>query len=117
MKSLRFYLLGFLAGILNGFFGAGGGLLVVPMLEASELEPKNSHATSIAIILPLSIMSTVMYVINGVSVDIFTLTMTIPLGLLGAILGAFLLLRIKNEWLKRIFGVIMIFSAIRILLR
>ncbi len=117
MKSLRFYLLGFFAGILNGFFGSGGGLLVVPMLESTELEPRNSHATSIAIILPISVMSTVMYIINGVKVDIFTLSITVPLGLLGAIVGAYLLVRIKNEWLKKIFGVIMIISAIRILLR
>ncbi|MEG0693689.1 MAG: sulfite exporter TauE/SafE family protein [Oscillospiraceae bacterium] len=117
MKSLRFYLLGFFAGILNGFFGAGGGLLVVPMLEASELETKQSHATSIAIILPLSIMSTIMYIINGVKIDISILSITIPLGLLGAILGSFLLTKIKSTWLKKIFGVIMIISAVRILLR
>lgn len=87
------------------------------MLEAAELEPRKSHATSIAIILPLSVMSTVMYLINGVKADVFKLSVTIPFGLLGAILGAFLLLRMKNKWLKKIFGIIMILSAVRILLR
>ena len=117
MKSLRIYLLGFFAGILNGFFGAGGGLLVVPMLEHEKLEPKQSHATSIAIILPLSIMSATMYIINGIEIDLPILYTTIPLGLLGAIIGSILLTKINNQWLKKIFAFIMIISAVRILLR
>lgn len=87
------------------------------MLESSEIEQKKSHATSIAIILPLSIISAIIYLINGVKIDILQLSSTIPLGILGAVLGAFWLMKIKNEWLKKIFGLVMIISAIRILLR
>lgn len=116
-KSVKFYLLGFIAGVLNGFFGAGGGLVVVPMLEYAELEPKKSHATSIAIILPLSIISGIMYILNGVEINFQTLLTTVPLGIIGAVAGSFLLPKIKNNWLRKIFALVMIFSAVRLLIK
>lgn len=87
------------------------------MLEYLKLEPKKAHATSIAIILPLSVISGIGYLINGIKADAFTLEMTIPFGILGAALGACLLLKIKSKWLKKGFAIVMIVSAIRLLLR
>lgn len=49
---------GLLCGAVNGFFGGGGGMIVVPMLEKFlGYKEKNAHATAIAIILPISILS------------------------------------------------------------
>lgn len=114
---LRYGLSGLIAGVLNGIFGAGGGLLVVPMLERQGLEPRKAHATSIAIILPLSLISGGLYLIQGVALDSSQLWTVIPAGLIGAAGGAFLLMKLKNRLLKRIFGVIMILSALRLLFR
>lgn len=116
-SKAKYYLLGFIAGILNGFFGAGGGLLVVPMLSHLNIEQKKAHATSIAIILPLSIISTIIYLIKGVKANVVQLTIFVVLGLIGAIIGSFLLTKIKNQLIRRIFGVVMIISAIRILIK
>lgn len=115
--KIKYYLLGFVAGILNGFFGAGGGLLVVPMLSSLNIEQKKAHATSIAIILPLSVISAVMYIIKGIRIDIIQLTIFTVLGLVGAVIGSYLLMKVKNQLIRRIFGIIMIVSAIRILLK
>ena len=53
-------------GFVNGFFGGGGGMLLVPLLEKVMKCPvKKSHATAIAIILPISIASAITYIING----------------------------------------------------
>ena len=53
-------------GFVNGFFGGGGGMLLVPLLEkAMKCPVKKSHATAIAIILPISIASAITYIING----------------------------------------------------
>ena len=41
----------------------------------------------------------------------------IPTGLLGAILGTFLLKKISSVWLNRIFGAFMIYAGIRLLLK
>lgn len=116
-STFKYGLLGFAAGILNGIFGAGGGLLVVPMLQAQELEPRRSHATSIAIILPLSVISALLCLVQGVKLDWDLLWQTTPLGLAGAAAGSLLLAKLKNSWLKRLFGVVMILSAVRIFFR
>lgn len=113
----RFGGCGFVAGVLNGIFGAGGGLLVVPMLERQGLEPRSSHATSIAIILPLSLISGALYLFQGVGLELPKLGAVIPSGLIGAAIGAFLLARIRNRLLKKGFAVVMILSAIRLLFR
>ncbi len=90
--------------------------MVLPMLEMSDLEPKKAHATSLAIILPLSVISAVMYFINGITVDMQNLYVSVPPGILGAVFGSILLKKVKNHWLKRLFGLVMIASAVRIFL-
>lgn len=61
MKKHFFCLTGAIAGLLNGLFGAGGGVAVVPLLEHAGIDTKKSHATSIAIIAPLSLISSLLY--------------------------------------------------------
>ena len=46
------------AGIANGLFGAGGGMLLVPLLSTSkDLEPEEVFPASVAIIFPICIVS------------------------------------------------------------
>jgi uncharacterized membrane protein YfcA len=116
LKKIIFCILGFVTGVANGLFGSGGGMIAVPMLQKAEIETKKSHATSIALILPLSVISAFLYGINGNIDYIYTLKI-IPAGLLGAILGTFFLKKIKSIWLKRIFGVILIIAGVRMLWR
>ena len=61
IKKFYFYILGAVTGIINGIFGSGGGIIAVPMLDKAGFEPKSSHASSIAITLPLSIVSAIFY--------------------------------------------------------
>lgn len=110
-----YYIVGSITGIANGLFGSGGGMLSVPLLENTGLEAKKAHASSIAITLPLSIISTVIYSFKG-HIDYPLALKFIPLGLLGAILGSKLLKKISNKLLKKIFGVILIISGIRMLI-
>lgn len=117
IKTPKYYILGLFAGILNGFFGSGGGLMVVPLLKSAGLETKKSHATSIAIILPLSVLSGFLCIKSGVPVGWESLIWLLPLGLLGGFLGSVLLKRINPRILSIIFGLVMIISAIRLLLR
>ena len=116
-QKVKFGILGFIAGVLNGIFGAGGGLMVVPMLQSQDIEPKKAHATSIAIILPLSVVSAIMYVIGGIKIDWGQLGIVTLLGLGGAVAGSFLLAKMQNGLLKKIFGLVMIISAVRIFFR
>lgn len=117
MDKLKLFLLGLFSGILNGVFGAGGGLVVVPLLTKLGLEQKKSHATSVSVILPLSIISAALYFKNGVSFEPKLFWLTAPAGLVGAIIGAALLKKINPLLIKRIFGVMIIISAVRIFFR
>ena len=113
---MKKWILGLICGALNGLFGSGGGTAAVPLLESSGLEPKKSHATSVALIFIFSLATTVVYMING-SLDISTALMYVPYGVLGAITGAFLLKKVPNSLLRRIFGVIVLASAVRLMLK
>ena len=53
------------AGVINGLLGAGGGMVVVPLLSAMGVQGKKSHATALMVIVPLSAVSAVLYLVQG----------------------------------------------------
>lgn len=107
---------GFFTGVINGLLGAGGGMVAVPAMNKAGVDTKKSHATSIAIILPLSIFSCYFYLKNG-HVALSDVWRYLPFGLAGAVIGSFLLKKISNIWLTRIFGGFMIYAAVRMFFR
>ena len=55
-------ILGLIIGFINGFFGGGGGMVVVPLLTKHyKLEQKEAQATAIAVMLPICIASAIIY--------------------------------------------------------
>ncbi len=107
---------GLAIGFINGLLGAGGGMLAVPLLKKYGLDTKEAHASSIAVILPLTIFSAALYVISG-RVNISDSFIYIPTGILGAVIGAFILKKIPDKWIRRLFGIFMIWAGIRLFLR
>lgn len=107
-------LTGFAAGMINGLLGTGGGMILVPLLEHSGLSEKESHATSLAVILPVCSVSAAYYVCVG-GAGLSDALPYLPGGIFGALLGAALLRVIKPEVLRKIFSVIMILSGLRLL--
>lgn len=110
------YPMGAVVGLLNGLFGAGGGMVGVPMLRALGLETKQCHATCIAIILPLAAASGILY-LNAGSFELGDTWIYLPGGIAGALAGAWLLPRLKTVWLRRVFGVVILLAAWRLLTR
>lgn len=103
-------------GFLNGFFGGGGGMVCVPVLnKIAGLSEKRSHATAIAIIFPLSLISAFIYVINGYIKSLPLITVTIG-SLAGGIIGAFALKILPPKWVRIIFAVIMLVGGIKLIL-
>lgn len=107
---------GFFIGIINSLFGAGGGIIAVPVLSKMGLKKKESHANAVAVILPITILSAVLYVIKG-RVEISDALPFIPTGLLGAVIGTVLLKKISPKLLKKVFGIFIIYAGVRLLLR
>lgn len=110
-------IIGTLSGFLNGMFGSGGGLVAVPLIQKLlDTEQKKAHATSISIILPLSVVSAFLY-FNGGHLDFFEALKYVPFGILGALVGAWLLKKVPNKILKKIFAFFLIFAAVRMAVR
>ncbi|MBP1560888.1 MAG: sulfite exporter TauE/SafE family protein [Oscillospiraceae bacterium] len=113
--KLYFYMLGAVTGFCNGLFGSGGGIAAVPMLQKGGVAVKSSHATSLALTLPLSVVSAFFYATES-SFRWGDALPLIPFGLAGAVIGSLLIKKIPTLALKRIFGVILIISGGRMLL-
>lgn len=109
-------LIGLVIGFINGFWGGGGGMVCVPTLTMLlGLPDKKAHATAIFIMLPLSIVSFIVYSIKS-TVD-FGLAGIIAGGFtLGGVLGALLLKKINNNLLQIIFALVIMAGAIKILI-
>lgn len=114
--DLKLIVIGFITGIINGLFGSGGGTIVVPALVfLIKMEDIKAHATAISIILPLSIISTFIYLkSNMINFDIGLIV--VMGGIIGSFIGAKLLKKIPNLVLRKIFGCIIIITALRMIL-
>ncbi len=114
--KLHYAASGLIIGAVNGLFGAGGGMLAVPFLKKLGFEQKQAHKNAVAVILPISIISAVLYLYKDY-VNLSDAFIYIPTGVIGALIGAWLLKKISPLWLKRIFGGFMVYAGIRLLLR
>ena len=98
--------------MINGLFGAGAGLLLVPMINlASGLEEKKVHATTLACVMLMCVVSSIVFLFNH-QVD-FSLTGLCLIGsIAGAILGTFLLQKFKNRVINIIFSLLLICAGV-----
>lgn len=115
-KNIVLIILGGVIGFLNGFFGGGGGMVCVPALEKFlNLENKRAHATAIAVIFPLSLVSCAVYIFKG-AIDSLPL-LTVGLGvLLGGIIGSIALKILPGKTIRLIFAFVMLAGGIRLLI-
>ena len=117
VKKINIIVFGVLIGLINGFFGGGGGMVVVPLLNKMfGLEQKKAQATALFVILPISLCSTMVYMTHN-SID-FASGWPVILGIvMGGIVGAQLLNKFSNNKLKGIFIFFMLLGGIVMLIR
>lgn len=91
-------------------------MLLVPLLTfVANMEEKKSHATAIAIILPLSLLSAVIYTLKGT----YDINGGLVIGggvVAGGILGALLLSKLNNKTISVIFYILMIVAGVRMII-
>lgn len=109
----QYVLIGAAAGAANGFFGAGGGMLLVALLIGwTKMEQKKAFATSVAIILPLSVVSAATYWLRGGILFQEAFPYLVG-GFLGGIIAGRIFTKISVIWLRRAFGLLIIYGGIR----
>jgi uncharacterized protein len=110
-------LLGLLSGVVSGLFGVGGAIVIVPgLVLLGKLPQHTANGTSLgALLLPVGLLGFLQYYKRGqVNLPYAAL---IAVGLfVGALLGAKLAGALSDVWLKRAFGVLLLFVAGKLLL-
>ena len=111
--KLRSILAGLAAGAVNGLFGAGGGMVLVPLLgRCDEFSEDEVFASSIVIILPLCIVSLLS---GNTAIPWHDATPFLLGGTLGGIGAVFLSKRIHPALLHRLLGVVILYGGLRYL--
>ncbi len=114
-EKQRTLLIGFLAGVLAGLFGVGGGFLMVPLYIAwLKIDQKKAHATSLGAIIPIAISGAIGYAATG-DVDWKSAAFLLAGSFFGAMYGAKLLHSISLPKLQIAFGSLLILSSARLL--
>jgi len=110
------------SGILNGFAGTGGGIIlyfVLKFLNKQETSKnpdkmKDIMATTISVVIPMSVISSIIYMTKGKIIYKELLTY-LPAALIGGIIGAILLDKLKFKIVKKIFAVMIIYAGVRMI--
>ncbi len=103
----------FVAGIMSGLFGVGGGIIFVPlMVVAMGLSMKNAAPTSQFILLFASGSALVTHTILG-HPDFYQALLLATGAFVGGLVGARLSLEIKENSLKILISIVMIAAAVK----
>jgi len=112
-KAVTYIFSSICIGFVNGFFGGGGGMVTVPLLEKGlHLPVKKSHATAIFVILPLSIASVMTYKLES-SFDWGILLWVSGGFIIGGIIGALILPKLNSKFIQVLFAVIMLVAGVK----
>ena len=97
-----------------GDFGKYAGFQTFVQRQSRRVRGKKSHATALMVIVPLSLVSAILYLVQG-RVTVMDALPWLPGSLLGAYLGSRLMPKISTGWLKLVFGGLMLWGGIRLL--
>ena len=102
---------GVLTGLLSGFFGVGGGFMIVPFLnQLNSVSMRNAVATSLVIIAAISSSGFVAHILTQ-AIEWQQLILLSLGGIGGMILGSVLARWIAGVHLQRIFAVTIVVMA------
>lgn len=112
-KTLWYALAGAAAGVVNGFFGGGGGMALVPMLAGKcGLDQRKAFATSVAVIAPLCALSAGIYYFRG-DLDLAAALPYLAGGLAGGWVGGKVFQKVSMVWLRRGFALLLLYGGVR----
>lgn len=111
----KYALAGGLAGAVNGLFGGGGGMVLLPLLRWGGLEGQRVFATGVAVILPVCAVSAAVYLLRQ-GLDVAAALPYLVGGLAGGLAGGKLFPRVSPVWLRYLFAAFLAYGGVRYLL-
>jgi len=114
-------LIGLAAGILSGLVGIGGGIIMVPaLIFFLSYSQHQAQGTSLAVLtLPVVILATISYYYQckkmGTPIDLKIVGLLAAGFVVGGYFGSKLALVISSEALKKIFAVVLFYTAFKML--
>jgi len=114
-------LIGLAAGILSGLVGVGGGIIMVPALVFFlQYTQHQAQGTSLGVLtLPVVILAFLKYYVDcknlGTPLDIKVIGLLSIAFVVGGYVGSSIALKIDQALLKKVFAVILFYTAIKML--
>lgn len=107
---------GLTAGLLGGTLGVGGGVIVIPALVfLFGFSQHDAQGTTLAFMLPpVTLLATWNYWKNGNVNWRYALVLSLTF-FIGAFIGSKLAVQIPDKVLKKMFGVLLLFFAIKMI--
>lgn len=113
---LMLMLIGLLAGMLSGLVGIGGGIVMVPLLLLLGLSQHHAQGTSLAVlVVPVTAVAVFNYYKEGYIDWRFAAIIAIFF-VVGGYFGSKLAISIDQKILKKIFGVVLLLIAGKMIL-
>jgi uncharacterized membrane protein YfcA len=115
MKYRNLILTGMVAGLVNGLAGAGGGMILLPLLRRiPEVDEDARFPTGLAIMLPITITTLVFTGIRS-GIDWMSALPWLPGAGFGGLAAGLWGRKIPTQWLHRALGILMVFGGVRYL--
>ena len=108
-------LAGSAAGVINGLFGAGGGMVLIPLLTAlPDLQEREVFPTSIAVMLPVCLVSLWLSAM-GTALPWSEAVPYLLGSALGGVVAGWIGKKIPTLWLHRGLGILILYGGWRYL--
>ena len=109
-------IIGLLAGVLSGLVGVGGGILMIPLLIIFlGLSQHQAQGTALfAMLPPIGILAAINYYKEGFVKWEYAIVIAFTF-IIGGYLGSKFSLSLPPQMVRRIFGVIMLLGAIKLI--
>lgn len=103
------------AGLANGLFGGGGGMVFIPVMDRGGLSPRKLYATCVAVIFPVCAVSAAVYLMRA-EASLSTALPYLAGGLVGGFLGGKLYGKVSTKWFQWLFAAFLFYGGVKYLL-
>jgi hypothetical protein len=117
LTLLLMVLIGVVAGLIGALCGVGGGIVMVPaFVKILGMEQKQAVATSLAVIILITLASTANHHFSGARLIDWKVVALVGLGAVAAAwLGSDLMRSLSNPMLTKVFGVVLVLVGVQML--